>query len=1095
MKILIADDNEENLYMLQSLLKGDGHEVFSAHDGIEALDIIKSSGVELIISDILMPNMDGFQLCRAVRGNEDIRNIPFIFYTATYISDKDRDFALSLGADQFFVKPDDMELLVQTIRERIIEHPSANEYPLGDEMEFFRQHNKVLFRKLEKKVSDLEVAKQTLQANLQQMSAILNNIPDMAWLKDTEGRFIAVNAPFGEACGRNPQDVVGKTALDIWPQDLAQLYCLNDQEVMRKEERKRVEERLVGPDGKEAWIETIITPVVNIDGNIIGTTGIARDISERKRAEVELYRLNRELQAVSECSKILVRAEDEKELLNHICTTVCEKAGYRMAWVGYAEQDEVRTVRPVAWAGKEDGYLTNAEVSWADTGRGQGPTGTAIRKGEPIYIQDFRTDPRMALWRKKALQRGYLSSIALPLKEKSGSAFGAFTLYSSEANAFTPDEIRLLEELADDLAFGINVLRTRAERERAEETIRTSEAQLSNALRMAHAGHWEYDVVSDTFTFNDNFYKIFRTTAGEVGGYKMSSAEYARRFCHPDDLSVIGKEIQSMLETTDPNYSRQLEHRIIYNDGEIGYIAMRFFIVKDFQGSTVKSYGVTQDITERKRMETALEENERQLSLILNNVSDVIFSVAVEPGGVFRFSSVNRRFLEVTGLRETQIAGVLVRDIVPATAHALVFQKYDEAIRSRLPVSWEETSEYPSGRRVGHVTVVPVFDPHGICTQLVGMVHDITERKRTEQRIQRQIERFSALRAIDLAISSILNIRVTLQIFIEHAISQLRVDAVSVLLLNPHTRILEYAAGQGFRTNALKHSRLRLGEGYAGTAALENRVINVPDLTREDTGFKGMHLLEGEDFVAYYGVPLVAKGHVKGVLEIFHRDTLQPDEEWFEFLNGLALQAAIATDNNSLFNDLERSNIELSVAYDSTIEGWSRALDYRDKETEGHSQRVTELTMRIAREMGMTEDQLLHVRRGALLHDIGKMGIPDAILLKPGPLSEEEWKVMRLHPVYSYELLYPIAYLRPALDIPYCHHEKWDGSGYPRGLKGEQIPLSARIFAVVDVWDALCSKRPYRSAWSEEKAREHILSLSGIQFDPKVIDSFFKMRP
>jgi HD-GYP domain-containing protein (c-di-GMP phosphodiesterase class II) len=186
--------------------------------------------------------------------------------------------------------------------------------------------------------------------------------------------------------------------------------------------------------------------------------------------------------------------------------------------------------------------------------------------------------------------------------------------------------------------------------------------------------------------------------------------------------------------------------------------------------------------------------------------------------------------------------------------------------------------------------------------------------------------------------------------------------------------------------------------------------------------------------------------------------------------------------------------VDLILAYDSTIEGWSRALDYKDKETEGHSRRVTEMTLRIAREMGMNEEELVHVRRGALLHDIGKMGIPDSILLKLGPLTEEEWEIMRLHPVYSYDLLYPIAYLRPALDIPYCHHEKWDGTGYPRGLKGEQIPLTARIFAVVDVWDALRSDRPYRSARSEEQTIENIRALSGIQFDPKVVDIFFKLQ-
>ncbi|MBI4787875.1 MAG: HD-GYP domain-containing protein [Chloroflexi bacterium] len=165
----------------------------------------------------------------------------------------------------------------------------------------------------------------------------------------------------------------------------------------------------------------------------------------------------------------------------------------------------------------------------------------------------------------------------------------------------------------------------------------------------------------------------------------------------------------------------------------------------------------------------------------------------------------------------------------------------------------------------------------------------------------------------------------------------------------------------------------------------------------------------------------------------------------------------------------------------------------RDKETEGHTQRVTEMTVRVAAAMGIHDAEMAQVRRGALLHDIGKMGVPDSILLKREPLTEDEWIIMRRHPDFAYELLAPIAHLRPALDIPYCHHENWDGSGYPRGLKGEQIPLAARIFAVVDAWDALLSERPYRAAWSEENVREYLRAQSGQRFDPNVVEVFLRM--
>jgi len=210
-------------------------------------------------------------------------------------------------------------------------------------------------------------------------------------------------------------------------------------------------------------------------------------------------------------------------------------------------------------------------------------------------------------------------------------------------------------------------------------------------------------------------------------------------------------------------------------------------------------------------------------------------------------------------------------------------------------------------------------------------------------------------------------------------------------------------------------------------------------------------------------------------------------------LETLAGQAAIAIDNTTLLENLQRSNIELSLAYDTTLEGWTRALDLRDQETEGHTQRVVELTIRMAQLMGISDKDLVQIRRGALLHDIGKMGIPDSILLKPGPLTEEEWVTMRMHPVFAYNLLSPIAYLRQALDIPYCHHEWWNGNGYPRHLKGLEIPLSARIFSIVDVWDALTSDRPYRKAWNAKKTLDYIEKQRGIQFDPEIVDLFIKL--
>jgi PAS domain S-box-containing protein len=371
--------------------------------------------------------------------------------------------------------------------------------------------------------------------------------------------------------------------------------------------------------------------------------------------------------------------------------------------------------------------------------------------------------------------------------------------------------------------------------------------------------------------------------------------------------------------------------------------------------------------------------------------------------------------------------------------------------------------------------------------QAAVAIRRILLREQTVLRMQH----LTALGEIDRTIVSNFDLRTSLEMLLNQVIAQLGVDAADVLLLNTNT--LEFAAGRGFHSKAIEHSRVRLGEGQAGKVALERRVVQIPDIAASGAAFAQVKLFTEERVAAYFAVPLIAKGQVKGVLEIFQRAPFQPDEEWLDFLNTLAGQAAIAIDNATLFESLQRSNTDLSLAYDATIEGWSRALDLRDKETEGHTQRVMEISVKLSRESGLSEADLVQVRWGALLHDIGKMGVPDAILLKPGPLTDEEWKVMRMHPQFAYDMLAPIAYLRSAIDIPYCHHEKWDGTGYPRGLKGDLIPLTARIFAVVDVWDALRSDRPYRKGWSDEKAREHIRSLAGTHFDPKAVEVFLKV--
>lgn len=357
---------------------------------------------------------------------------------------------------------------------------------------------------------------------------------------------------------------------------------------------------------------------------------------------------------------------------------------------------------------------------------------------------------------------------------------------------------------------------------------------------------------------------------------------------------------------------------------------------------------------------------------------------------------------------------------------------------------------------------------------------------------QTQVRRLTSLRDIDSAIASSFDLRLTLNILMDQTIGHLNVDAVNIGLYHPDLQTLTYLPGIGFNIPSPTRPAVRIGEGLAGRVIVRQQTCHITNLQNAPETSNEL-LVKREGFVTYIGIPLIVKGQIKGVFEVFHRTPLSPTPDWMEFLHTLAGQAAIAIDSSQLFENLQRSNQELIQAYDTTLEGWARALELRDRETEGHTRRVTELTMRLARYMGISDSDMVNIHRGVLLHDIGKMAVPDHILKKRGKLTKEEWDEMCQHPVYAYNLLSPIAFLRGVLDIPYCHHEHWDGGGYPRGLKGEQIPLAARIFAVVDNWDALLSDRPYRKAWPRNKVIAYLKESAGTILDPKIVEIFLRM--
>lgn len=686
-KILIVDDIPQNLYMLEVLLTTNGYEIEEAANGIEALEIARKNPPEVIVSDILMPGMDGFSLCREWKGDKQLREIPFIFYTATYTDARDEKFALNLGAERFIVKPVDGDVFLAALKEVIQNHEEKKQIPhkdsLAKEDEFYKVYNETLIRKLEAKMMQLEKSNKRLAA-LYQVSSDMHKM---------------------------------RPANDLIPGFLQM---------------------------------------------IVESTGY--------------------------------------QYMNYFCYDESRDKIVLQNSVGFPEEVLIRFKQELVFA----------------MGENRGIVGLVGQLGQKINIPDTSKEPNWI-----SLDPSIQSALYIPVqfKEKFRGVIG---LYSKEIDGFT-------------------------------------------------------------------------------------------------------------------------------------------------------------------------EQDERDISVLANNLATAI------------------------------------------------------------------------------------------------------ENIESQKQVMKQLTRISALHDIDLAINSNMDLHTTLNTFLKHVTNQLKIDAADILLFRSSSSTFEFSAARGFNTNKNENNNIRFGRSPDKKVAIERSIILETEFTEQTVSSDFLAMWKAEQFAFYLGAPLMAKGEVVGVLEVFHRTHFEPDAEWKDFFETLAGQAAIAINNTMTFDDLQRSNIELWIAYDATIKGWSRAMDLRDQETEGHTQRVTEMAVRLAETMGIRNEQIVHIRRGALLHDIGKLGVPDSILFKPGALTDEEMAVMRQHPQLAQNLLVPIEYLHPALDIPYCHHERWDGTGYPRGLSGLQIPLAARLFSVVNVWDALRSDRPYRKAWPEEKVLDYIREQSGKHFDPNVVEMFMKI--
>jgi len=649
------------------------------------------------------------------------------------------------------------------------------------------------------------------------------------------------------------------------------------------------------------------------------------------------------------------------------------------------------------------------------------------------------------------------------------------------------------------------------ERQLSYNAIRESQRQLDNLIsnlpgfvyRCRNDTEWTMEYLSAGFS---------ALTGYDPEDFIQNKKRTFNQIIHADDRERIWQEIQRAIKK---HQRFQLEYRIMTSDQQERWVWEQGNAVKCDPKQIILE-GFISDITEKKNREIQMSSlisigailrdtlhiedfAKRILDVLMHffQINDSVFFTLSHQGDRIRAVSSNGEFKFNIGQE------ISLENCISKTA----IEKKEIVTIDQLPEG-EKLCESFKIQTTPYIAFIPLSAQMKVLGLLVigrqkpfaqpdlkafeaiaDMLAYALERSDLYQKTERQLKRLESLHAIDQAITSIFDIKVVNKILLDQTRKELKADAADILLLNPALNMLEYSARSGFIEQRMRPDRIALTTSLAGQVLLENKAIACPDLHTNPAGSLSSDI-QIEKFQAYFANPLSVKGAAIGVIETFFRNPFYPDQEWLSFFEALSTQAAVAHDAHRQYADLQKLQQSVSSSFKSTLETWSQSLELHALEVPGHIQRVVKESLHLAELVGIPQDQLPNIEYGALLHDIGKLGVMDQILRKKGSLTDEEWKEIKCHPQIARDLLSNVKILKDALDIPYSHHENWDGSGYPQGLKGEQIPLPARIFAVVETFDALISDQPYRQAWSRQAAIQYLRDQRGKKFDPSVVDTF-----
>jgi PAS domain S-box-containing protein len=934
-------------------------------------------------------------------------------------------------------------------------------------------------------------ARRELVENERRFRALIENSADGIALLAADGTVTYASPSTGRILGGQAGDWLGGLFLNrVHPDEAGALAETWTRLMAAPSERQSAEFRYRRLDDTWCWLEAtganlLAEPAV---GAVVANF---RDITERRAAEAVR-------RALFEIMHGLAATADLQVFLGLVHASI--------ARLVFAENFFVVLHDPATGLFHEVYTVDQADPPAEPSRMEKSISAYVFRTGQPLRLSQADYEVLAAQGEVELVGTNSPSWLGAPLKTARGT-IGVMAVQDYERDdRYTDRDAEVLATVASQVAVAV-------ERKQAEAALAASERRFRALIENAPDGITLLDADSRL---------LYASPAVErLLGYQPEAilGQTAAMFTHPDDVPAVAAALQRVL--SQPSQADLNQYRARHQDGTYRWIegALSNQLADPSVRALVFNF---RDITERRQRERELEavagisaalrqaaDRDEMLPAVLDQVMELLdaagswVALRDRPGAEVLLEAGRGTGANYAG--QHLAPGKGVSGWVMETGQVFVSADARTEPRIGSPGALAASPAVACVPLIAHDSTLGVlwaarrrpFEPDevSLLRSLADIVASALQRATLFRQTEAGVQRLTALRAIDQAINSSMDLRITLYVLLEQATQQLGIDAAAVLLLDEASHSLTFAAGHGFLTRGLEQTRLRLGQGHAGQAALERRLVNVPDLEAARPPFTRAALIAGERFVSYVSAPLVAKGRAVGVLECFHRSAHTPTPEWLSFFETLADQAAIAIEQARLFERLERTNVDLELANNSTLEGWAAALDLRAGEREGHSLRAAEWTLRLARALAVPDDQHLHLRRGALLHDLGLLGVPDHLLLKPGPLTDEEWTQMRRHPQVAYDLLMPIAHLRPALDIPYSHHERWDGAGYPRGLEGETIPLAARLFAAVDVWMALRAHRPYRAAWGAERARAHLLDQAGKQFDPAMVDAFINLGP